>query len=129
MFQIWWISVQNWGHNLGRSRRMDGHRTDAKVNLYSVGVGIHCIHTLKIWQAARHLIYLFYIENGKVNKNREYWNTPGTPPGPGRPGRPSEPGIPGRPRSPFRPDKPGRPGPPGRPLIPGRPAQHTAIQL
>jgi len=26
MFQIWWRSVQNWAHNLRRSRRVDGHR-------------------------------------------------------------------------------------------------------
>jgi len=40
MFQIWWRSVENWAHNAGRSRRLDGHRTDgrtdAKVVLYSV---------------------------------------------------------------------------------------------
>jgi len=29
-------SVQNWTHNFIRSRRMDGHRMDAKMNLYSV---------------------------------------------------------------------------------------------
>jgi len=56
MFRIWWRSVQNWAHNLGRNRRVDGHRTDGRTLdghrtlkwFYILSNAVYCIGQTKM---------------------------------------------------------------------------------